>query len=408
MRQKTKRWWLIALVVLALAGCGYYVKQQWFTQSSAPNYVTAAVSRGDVEKTVLASGKLEGFQQVSVGAQVSGQLKHLAVELGQNVKAGELIAEIDSLTQQNALRNAEAALTTARADLASQQATLAQAKANYERQKQLRAADASSRAEFEAAEQVFKVAEANIQSQKARIAQAEIATDTAKLNLGYTRIVAPMDGQVVAIVTKEGQTVNANQSAPTIIILAQLDTMTIKAEISEADVTRVKPGQPVYFTILGEPDKRYDATLRSIEPAPESISSAGAATTTNNTAAAIYYNGLFDVPNPDHSLRISMTAQVYIVQGSAKDVLTIPASALRRRLPEGGYIVQVLGEDGQAVPTKVQIGMNNNITAEVISGLAEGDRVVVSDSNGASAARPPGAPGARPGSTRPGSSGMRL
>lgn len=400
MRQKTKRFWLIALVVLAVAGGAYYAKQQWFTQSSGPSYATALAKLGNVEKTVLASGKLEAFQQVSVGAQVSGQLKRLAVELGQNVKEGDLIAEIDSLTQQNALRNAEAALTTARAELASQQATLAQAKANYERQKELRAADASSRAEFEAAEQVYKVAQANIQSQKARIAQAEIAEDTAQLNLGYTRIVAPMDGQVVAVVTKEGQTVNANQSAPTIIILAQLDTMTIKAEISEADVTRVKPGQPVYFTILGEPDKRYDATLRSIEPAPESISSASAATTNASTVAAVYYNGLFDVPNPDHSLRISMTAQVYIVQGSAKDVLTIPASALGRRLPEGGYMVQVMAEDGRVVPTKVDIGMNNNISAEVISGLNEGDRVVVSDSSGASAARVPGA--------RPGGPGMRM
>ncbi|THT98251.1 efflux RND transporter periplasmic adaptor subunit [Lampropedia puyangensis] len=404
MRQKTKRWWLTVLVLLALGGGAYYAKQQWFTPNTAPTYATAAVVRGNVEKSVLASGKLEAFQQVSVGAQVSGQVKHLAVELGQNVKAGDLIAEIDSLTQQNALRNAEAALTTAKAELASQQATLAQVKANYERQKQLRAADASSRAEFEAAEQSYKVAQASIQSQKARIAQAEIAQDTAQLNLGYTRIVAPMDGQVVAIVTKEGQTVNANQSAPTIIILAQLDTMTIKAEISEADVTRVKPGQPVYFTILGEPDKRYDATLRSIEPAPESISSTSTASSTNanSTSTAIYYNGLFDVPNPDHSLRISMTAQVYIVQGAAKDVLTVPASALGRKGPDGNYMVRVVGPDGKVTPTRVEVGINNNITAQVMSGLSEGDRVVISDSSGASAAR---TPGARPG---PGGPGMRM
>lgn len=402
MRQKTKRWWLIAVAVLVVGGSAYYAKQQWFTKSTAPIYVSAPVTRGNVEKSVLASGKLEGYQQVSVGAQVSGQLENLAVELGQNVKAGDLIAEIDSLPQQNALRNAEAALTTARADLASQQATLAQAKASFERQKQLRAADASSRAEYEAAEQVYKVAQSNIQSQQARIAQAEIAKDTAQVNLGYTRIVAPMDGQVVAIVTKEGQTVNANQTAPTIIILAQLDTMTVKAEISEADVTRVKPGQPVYFTILGEPNRRYDATLRSIEPAPESIStsSSTASTTSGTTSTAVYYNGLFDVPNPDHSLRISMTAQVYIVQGSATDVLTIPASALGRRTGPGEYSVQVLDAQGNAKQTTVQIGMNNNIVAEVISGLAEGDRVVLSDSTGASAARTPGA--------RPGGPGMRM
>lgn len=398
MRKKTKKWWLMLLMLLVLAGGGYYAQKTWFAPKPTASYATAAVKRGDVEKTVLASGKLEAVQQVSVGAQVSGQVKRLAVELGQNVKAGDLIAEIDSLAQQNALRNAEAALTTAKAELAAQRAQLAQAKAAYERQRQMRAADASSRADFEAAEQAYKVAQAQIQSQEARIAQAGITVDTAKLNLGYTRIVAPMDGQVVAIVTKEGQTVNANQSAPTIIILAQLDTMTVKAEISEADVPHVQPGQEVFFTILGNPDRRYDATLRSVEPGPSTLSSSSTGTSTastsaSNTSQAIYYNGLFDVPNPDHTLRIAMTAQVNIILGAVRDVLTVPASALGQRERDGSYTVRVLAAEGQTVPKKVRIGLNNNITAEVLEGLSEGDQVVVADSAGQSAARAPRGPG---------------
>lgn len=394
MQKKNRRWWLWLLILLLLAGVGYAVRQQRLAASAGPEYVTAPVARGSIEQTVLASGKLEALQQVNVGAQVSGQVKHLAVQLGQNVKAGELIAEIDSLTQQNALRNAEAALTTARADLAAQRATLAQTKSTYERQRRLRAADANSHADLEAAELAYKVAQANIESQKARVAQAEISADTARLNLGYTRIVAPMDGQVVAIVTKEGQTVNANQSAPTIVVLAQLDTMTIKAEISEADVTRVQPGQPVYFTILGEPDRRYEATLRTVEPAPESISNASAAASASNagTTAAIYYNGLFDVPNPEHRLRIAMTAQVYIVQAAVQDVLTVPSAALGERAADGSYTVRVVGADGKSSPRRVQVGLNNQITAEITAGLQEGERVVVADASGPSAAMRPSGP----------------
>ncbi|RMX05972.1 efflux RND transporter periplasmic adaptor subunit [Corticibacter populi] len=392
-KSKTTVFWVLALLVLAAAA--YFAKQRWFTTPQAPRYASAAVTRGNIEQTVLASGKLEAFQQVSVGAQVSGQVTRLAVELGQDVKAGDLIAEIDARTLENTRRNAEAALATARAQLQSQQANLAQAKLSYERQKQLLAADAGARADFESAEAAYKVAQASVQAQQAQVSQQEIAVDTAKVNLGYTRIVAPMDGQVVAVVTKEGQTVNANQSTPTIIILAQLDTMTIKAEISEADVTKVKPGQAVYFTILGEPEKRYNATLRSIEPAPESISSSSTSSTsssTSSTSSAIYYNGLFDVPNPDHELRISMTAQVYIVQNSVEDVLVIPAAALGRRGPDGDYMVRVVDTDGQAQPRRVQIGLNNNISAQVISGLEEGDRVVVADAGGTSAARAPRQP----------------
>ena len=193
------------------------------------------------------------------------------------------------------------------------------------------------------------VALANIDALKAQILQAQVTVDTAKVNMGYTRITAPIDGQVVAIVTQQGQTVNANQSTPTIIKLAQTETMTVKTQISEADVTRVKMGQKVYFTILGEPNKRYTATLRSIEPAPDSIlTETTSSTSTTAASTAIYYNGLFDAPNEDGKLRISMTAQVQIVRADAPGALTIPATALGPRGKDGSYIVRVVGADGQA------------------------------------------------------------
>lgn len=213
--------------------------------------------------------------------------------------------------------------------------------------------------------------------------------DIAKADLGYTRISAPINGVVVAVVTEEGRTVNANQSAPTIVMLARLDTMKVKAEISEADVTRVRPGQEVYFTILGEPDKRYRATLRTVEPAPASIaaksfgSSSNDSGSTTATNAAVYYNGLFEMPNPDGELRTSMTAQVYIVLDHAKNVLVIPATALGAKESDERRSVRVVDAEGRATPRRIRIGMNNNVVAEVLEGLKAGEHVVIGDAAGA-------------------------
>jgi macrolide-specific efflux system membrane fusion protein len=355
----------------------------------APRVLSVPVRIADLEETVLASGAIEAFEQVSVGAQVSGQLKTLGVALGDEVKKGQLVAEIDSLTQQNSLKNAEAELAYVQAQKLAKQALLRQYELAFERQKTMLAQDAGSRSDFEDAEATLATARADIAALDAQIRQAAIAVDTARVNLGYTRITSPIDGKVVALVTKAGQTVNANQSAPTIIKVAQLDKVTIKAEISEADVTRVKPGQRVYFTILGEPDHRYETTLRSIEPAPTSISDSATSTSSSSSASssssgtAVYYNGILDVPNPDDKLRISMTAEVNIVLGEARRALTIPATALDKPGPDGRYRVRVVGPEQRIETREVRIGMNNKVDAQVLDGLQEGDQVVIGEASGA-------------------------
>lgn len=366
--------WILAVVaVLLLVLLGRWL----LAGDDAPATITAPVVLGDVERSVLATGTLEPSELVSVGAQVSGQVVNLAVELGERVAQGELIAEIDSAPQQNALRNAEASLAAARADQASLRAELAQAELALARQQQMLAEDATSRAEHEAAEAQAKTLRARIAASDAQIAQAQIAADTARLNLGYTRIVAPMDGTVVAIVTQEGQTVNANQAAPTIVRLAQLETMTIKAEISEADVTRVEPGQPAWFTILGEPDRRWEATLRSIEPAPASFAQEGSTGSASTAGTAVYYNGLFDVENPEGKLRTAMTAQVHIVLARVEGVPTVPSAALGERNRDGSHTVQVQREDGSVEQRQVRIGLDDGSTAQVLEGLSPGERVVI-------------------------------
>ena len=376
-RKNTLRWITIALGLVAL---GAVAKWQVFPAAQPPSFVTATATTTDLQDTVLATGVLQAFKQVSVGAQVSGQVKVLKVALGDKVKAGQLIAEIDSVPQQNTLRNAEAALANMEAQLKAQKATQIQTSLALQRQKELRAADANARADLESAQAANDLALANIDALKAQILQAQVTVDTAKVNMGYTRITAPIDGQVVAIVTQQGQTVNANQSTPTIIKLAQTETMTVKTQISEADVTRVKMGQKVYFTILGEPNKRYTATLRSIEPAPDSIlTETTSSTSTTAASTAIYYNGLLDAPNEDGKLRISMTAQVQIVRADAPGALTIPATALGPRGKDGSYTVRVVGADGQAQPRSIKVGLNTNVSVQVLEGLVEGDKVVIGD-----------------------------
>ena len=369
-----RRKWLIggaavALVALALVFNPFNAKK--------PQMVTATVGRGDIEQTVLATGVLEPAKLVSVGAQASGQVKKLYVELGDTVKAGDPIADIDSRNQTNSVSNAQAGLSNVVAQRSAAQASLTEAQLNFDRQKRLFAEGASAKADLDSAESQLANARANLTASNAQIKQANLTLNTAETNLGYTKIVAPMDGTVVAVVTEEGQTVNANQSAPTIVMLAQLDKMTVSAEISEADVEKVEAGQDVYFTTLGDANKRHYAKLRTVAPAPESIESTSSSTS-SSTASAVYYNGLFDVDNADGKLKTGMTAQVYIVQASAKDALTVPSSALERR-GRDGYFAKVVKENGEVERRAVKVGINTNVTAQVTEGLKEGEKIVVAE-----------------------------
>jgi len=378
MSRPVKRLVWVSLIIVGLIAA--FVWRQ--SSQKPPAYATEVAAQRDVEQVVLAGGVLSAVRQVSVGAQVSGQLKSVSVALGDRVERGQLIAEIDDLPQQNALRTAQAELAMRRAELESRTATVQRDELAYQRQVRMAANDATSRAELEQAAAQRSVSRAEQAVARAQINQAETQVENAKVDLGYTRILSPIDGIIVAVVSKEGQTLSAVQMAPTIVKVAQTDQMTVKAEISEADITRVKPGLPVYFNILGEPDRRYEARLRAVEPAPESeqkedaaSSSMGASTT--GTSQAVYYNGLFEIDNPDNVLRIAMTAQVFIVLDRIENALAIPASALGARAEDGTYTVRILGADGQAQDRRVKIGLNNNVDAQVLDGLQAGDRVIV-------------------------------
>jgi macrolide-specific efflux system membrane fusion protein len=379
MQKITTRKTAVAVASLVALALSAFLVQHFLLGGRASAYLTAKVVRADIIRSVMTTGTLQARQQVDVGAQVSGQLKSLKVRLGERVKKGQLLAEIDPVLSQNALRFAKANLESLEAQRRAVGASLNQADLAYRRQQAMIAQDATSRQEVEAANAQLLVLRANLASFDAQISQARTQVDTALANLEYTKISAPMDGEVVAIVTQEGQTVVAAQQAPVILKLANLDVMTVKAQISEADVIRIQPGQTAYFTILGDSAQRHYSTMGTVEPSPQEFQ-----TTTGAKAAPgpVFYNALFDVPNADHHLRIAMTAQVTVVLGEAKNVLSVPLSALGKRTQDGRYPIRVLRSNGAIDTAIVGIGINDSVRVHVLDGLQEGDEVIIEEGTG--------------------------
>ncbi|PDT88704.1 efflux transporter periplasmic adaptor subunit [Bradyrhizobium sp. Y36] len=396
----------IAAALLAVIATGVVAATRLTgTSSKAQSYITAPVVVSDLREEVLASGTLKPARLTAVGAQVSGRITALNVRVGDSIKAGDVIAQIDPVTKQNDLRNSEASLKNYRAQKVEKEAALVLAEANLARQQATLAQRATSRSDFDSADSTVRQTRAQIAALEALITGAEASVETARVNLDYTRITAPIDGTVLATVVQEGQTVNAVQSAPTIVVLGQLDTMTVRAEISEADIVKVKPGQQLYFTILGDQDHRYEARLDQIEPAPESIksdasfsstttSSTSSSSSSSSTSTAIYYIGVFKVPNKDLALRTYMTAEVHIITGEAKRVKVIPALAVMRK-SDGRSMVRTLAASGDVREREVKTGLNDRTTVEIKSGLDEGERVVTGEANEQTASRgmPSGPPG---------------
>ncbi|MBO1516716.1 efflux RND transporter periplasmic adaptor subunit [Psychrobacter halodurans] len=426
------KWAVVTLVVVVFGALAY---RFFMPKETAPNYLTAKVEVGDIENNVMASGKVKALNTVDVGAQVSGEVKRLYVEVGDEVQQGDLIAQIDQVTQNNNLSNQQASLEQSRAalqsaraealsrqaslksayaDLASRQSELKQAQSDFARLQDLvaidaisqqeydtqatnvetaKAAVANARAAIDTAKAAIATTEANINSQQAALRISETNVNTAREDLSYTTIRAPISGTVVSITTEQGTTVNANQTAPTLVTLADLSTVRINAQISEADVINVKAGMPAYFNIIGNPDQKYDATLTAIEPAPEKISE------TSSTDAAIYYVGYVEVPNPERLFRIDMTAQIYIVIDQAKNTLLVPSAVIHDGPADGkttdatsrqvsnntsehtSKFVRVLKDDGSVEKRAVTVGIDNRVNAQILSGLTAGEEVIISTEN---------------------------
>ena len=313
---------LALAVALALGGGGYAGWNAWTdTTATQRQYTFAVVQRGDLEDAVTATGILQPRDYVDVGTQVSGQLKKLHVEIGSVVKAGQLLAEIDPTVYQSRVDADRAQLRTQEAQLADKEAQLALAQQQHRRQVNLMRENATTQDALDTAAAALRSSEAQIGVLKAQMEQTRSSLRGNEANLNYTKIYAPMAGTVVSQSAKQGQTLNANQSAPIVVRIADLSVMTVQSQVSEADVPKLKVGQDVYFTTLGSQTKRWTGKLRQINPTPEVV---------NNV---VLYNALFDVDNPDRALMTQMTAQVFFVIAQAKDAVLVPVSALR---PAGG------------------------------------------------------------------------
>ena len=370
---------------------------------STPDYETQVVARGDIEDTVSALGALQPREFVDVGTQVSGQLKKVRVAIGETVKQGDLVAELDPVVFAARVEASKATLRSLGAQQEEKRAQHALATRQYLRNESMFRQNASSKDALETSLAARQVSAAQIATLLAQQEQTRANLKVEEANLSYTRIYSPISGTVVALVARQGQTLNANQQAPVILRVADLDTMTVVAQVSEADVVRLKPGMNAYFSTLGRPERRWTGRVRQILPTPETI---------NNV---VLYNVLFDVENTDRELKMQMSAQVFFVLGQARNALLIPVAALKpQKAPrprtatpaaavatgdaaaandraetakpssaaaaeeprKQSYTVRVLA-DGRIQVREVAIGIMNRLAAQVLSGLAEGEEVVV-------------------------------
>ena len=374
-------------------------------------YTTEVVTRGNIENLVTATGTLQPRDYVDVGAQVSGQLKKLHVEVGSEVKAGDLLAEIDATVYAAKVDATRAQLQNQKAQLLDREAQLKLAEIHFKREKNLFAEDATTSESLETADASLKSAQAQLKALQAQIQQTESTLRVEAANLNYAKIYAPMDGTVVSITSRQGQTLNTNQMAPTIMRVADLSAMTVQTQVSEADIGKLRKEMPVYFTTLGSQGRRWYSKLDRIQPTPEIL---------NNV---VLYNALFDVPNESRLLMTQMSTQVFFIESQAKDVLLVPMSAISFAAPRGmprqpdlmqggktpakqlaaekpdretagnwkarrdiagardaanprPATVKVMNEGGEIEERNVLVGVTNRVQAQIIEGLKEGEKVV--------------------------------
>ena len=388
--KKTK----ILIILLILGVGGYFVYDKFFNiKDEKVEFITKKAKKGSFSKKVDATGEIFATELIDVGAQVSGQIKKLYVKLGDQVKKGDMIASIDSSTQQNSIDNKEAQLAIYKAQLESAKVALNIAKTQFDRENALFTKNATSKQEFESAKNTYSANSAKIKELEAQIKQTNIELSTAKINLGYTKITAPRDGTVVSVQVEEGQTVNANQTTPTIVNIADLSRVKMKMQIAEGDITKIKVGTPVEYSILSEPTKKFQTTVSSIDPGlttlsdgsyGSSSSSKSSYSSSSSSSSAVYYYAQSIVDNKDGILRIGMTTQNELLIANVEDAIIVPSIGIKK--DENGTFVYVL-KDGKPVKTAVKTGIKDNLDTQIISGINEGDEIITSQGSSSEIAK---------------------
>lgn len=321
------------LVGVAIVGAGVW----WLMQSKTNNvtYKTAKIERGNLQATVSASGAVNPVTQVSVGTQISGQIKELYVDFNSEVRAGQLIALIDPETYEYRVRQAQADVDAAKAALLTQQAGLSKSKVDAdeairdaERKRQLVAKQFIAQSEADKAIAIANsslasvtVVEAQIKNAQATVAQREAAFAQARIDLTRTKITSPVSGIVIKRAIEKGQTVAASLQSPELFVIAQnLRDMQVDASIDESDVGRIKMGQRATFTVDAFPGQTFDGEVRQVRKAAQSV------------ANVVTYVAVIGFSNSDGKLLPGMTANVRVVTDLRENVLKIPNAALRVKI----------------------------------------------------------------------------
>jgi macrolide-specific efflux system membrane fusion protein len=363
------RWWILGLALI-----GSWQVYSRATTPPPPPPPTGEAKLADILQTVQAAGTLQAKTRVDVGAQVSGQVKEIPVVLGQAVRKGDLLVLLDPELARNEVQRSEAAVAQQKAALDARRVDLEAARRELARQKRLLAGDATPATEAETAQNNFDKVEADVRGQMANLEQLQAALDHSRLNLGYTRVTAPMDGIVVSLPVPVGQTVIAVQVTPVMVTLADLDTITVRTKVAEADVQSLKVGQKASFSTLAGDGRHYEGHLRVIQPIPEKAGN------------AVFYNALFEVDNHDRRLFADMTVQVDIETGAVRQTLAIPIVALGERDKNGAYNVQVMDGAGKPAARQIHTGLHDGANVQVTSGLKAGEKVLLAPAPPASAA----------------------
>ncbi|MAQ02361.1 MAG: efflux transporter periplasmic adaptor subunit [Alteromonadaceae bacterium] len=362
MARKTRLLFQFLLVILIIAAPAYALMTIFSEASEDEGVLLSPVRRGDIEVTIVATGQLEPKRYVEVGAQVSGQVEVIHVEEGDRVKKGDLLVEIDATVFRTQVQTTEANLENKRAQLEQLKAERELALLRAKRNQQLHEQDAVSADEVYSSETNVKVLDSRIRASVAQIKADEASLAGDKATLGFAKIYAPIDGTVATIAVRQGQTLNANQNAPTLLQISDLQTMTVRAEVSEADVGKILPAMPVYFTTLGDTQTRYHSAVRQVLPTPTEVND------------VVLYQVLIDIENTTGKLMDAMTTQVFFVQQQQQDALLVPLAAVKG--PPARPFVMVVSEDGQQ-RRQVEVGVKNRTVAEITAGLQAGEQVVI-------------------------------
>jgi len=383
--RQTRRALLAALCLIPVVA----VAAWQFIPPGRDGLVTVQVSRTDIESSVTALGTLQPRRYVDVGAQASGQIHKIHVEVGDVVKEGQLLVEIDPSTQQAKLDAGRFSIENLKAQLQEQRAQHDLARQKHQRQQNLAAGGATREEDVQTAQAELRATQARVDMFQAQIRQAEASLRSDQAELGYTRIYAPMAGTVVALDARVGQTLNAQQQTPLILRIAKLSPMTVWAEVSEADIGHVKPGMHAWFTTLSGGTRRWTSTVRQILPVPpKPLDQTGqgggspASTSKSGSARVVLYTVLLDVDNADNALMAEMTTQVFFVANQAQNVLTAPIAALQAGPQTDRQTAQVVASNGSIEQRNVRTGISDRLRVQILDGLQEGDHLLIGPIDG--------------------------